>query len=78
MKYRRLVVEDKLLSLNTDSKMPDLDILYAANKIGASWRNISSITIKNCFKQTAILIFISVRHFSLVCKQPNLLFSLNH
>jgi hypothetical protein len=49
MKYRRLVVEDKLLSLNTDSIMPDSDILYAVNKIGESWRNISSITIKNCY-----------------------------
>jgi hypothetical protein len=49
MKYRRLV-EDKLLSLNTDSIMPDLDILYAANKTGESWRNISSIIIKYCFK----------------------------
>jgi hypothetical protein len=38
MKYRRLVVEDKLLSLDTDSVMPDLDKVYEANKKGEKMR----------------------------------------
>jgi hypothetical protein len=54
MKYRRLLIEDKLLSLKTESLIPDIDVLYAVNKIGESWKSISLLTIKNCFKHSGL------------------------
>ena len=49
MKYRRSIVEDKLEALNTDSTMPELNVLFAINKIHKCWKEITVSTIKHCF-----------------------------
>ena len=49
MKYRRCIIEEKLEAINTDSALPDLNVLFAINKLNKCWRNICKGTIKNCF-----------------------------
>jgi hypothetical protein len=55
MKYRRKLVEMKLHAINTSSLLPDLDVLFACNKIWESWNSISSLTIKNFFKHSGFI-----------------------
>ena len=49
MKYRRAIVEEKLQAIETESTMPEFNVLFAINKIHKCWKEISVSTIKHCF-----------------------------
>ena len=51
MKYRRSVVEEKLEAIETDSVMPDYNVLFAINKVHKCWKDVSASTINHCFKK---------------------------
>ena len=51
MKYRKQIIIDKLECLNTSTQMKNIEIIDGINFTVQAWSEISSSTIRNCFKK---------------------------
>ena len=63
MKYRSLLLKDKLEAIEYGYDFPKIELDNCINKIKLSWNQITSTTIKNCFKKAGF----STKNFEGMC-----------
>ncbi len=51
----RTGVEETINAIEYGYERPTLDVLAAIKKVDAAWKNVTSTTIRNCFRKAGFL-----------------------